>query len=110
MGDYSAERGEHGRWVRVHVEPGIGRFDPWRAPRGPWRKARLSITRPTQDTFKDGESFDTCDEWQLENDHQEGAPWTGKTILIIDAKDSKEYGTDQRRQRQTAENRPNVSA
>ena len=28
-GDYWAEKGEHGRWVRIHVEPRTDRFDPW---------------------------------------------------------------------------------
>ena len=105
-GDYWAERGEHGRWARDHVEPRTKRFDPGRAPRGPGRKTRLCATRRTQGTFNDGESFDTSDEWQLENDNQERSPLTGKKILIVDTKYSKEHGTDQRQQRKTAENRP----
>ena len=32
--DCWSERGEHGRWVRVHVEPRTGKFDPCRAPGG----------------------------------------------------------------------------
>ena len=32
--DYWSERGEHGRWVRVHVVPRLALFNPWQAPRG----------------------------------------------------------------------------
>ena len=108
--DYWAERSEHGRWVRVHIEPRTGRFYPWRAPTGPGRKSRLHPTRRTQGIFSDGGNFDTNDDWQLEKDEQEKSPWTGKTIFIVDHRYSKEYGTDQRRQRETIENRPKASA
>ena len=45
--DYSSERGERGRWLRVHVEPRWDKFDPWRAPRGPGRKTKLKPWRTT---------------------------------------------------------------
>ena len=64
--DYWAEKGDHGRWVRIHVEPRSDRFDPWMAPRGPGRKTRLQATRRTQGTFENGKSFNDEDEWQLE--------------------------------------------
>ena len=49
-GDYWADRGEHGRWARIHLEPGPGSSIP-EEPRGPGRKARLCATRGTQGTF-----------------------------------------------------------
>ena len=39
--DYLVDRGEHGRCVRLHVEPRTGRFDPWKAPGGPGHNTRL---------------------------------------------------------------------
>ena len=112
-GDYWAERGEHSRWLRIHVEPRTDKFDPWRAPRGPGRKTRLKSMRRTQGTFDDGKSFNTEDEWQMEKGEQgmlneERSVWTGNTIFIVDRKYSKEYGTDQRRQRNTVANLSNA--
>ena len=66
FGDYWAEKGEHGRWVRIHVEPRTDRFDPWVAPKGPGRKTRLRAMRRIQGTFESGENFNDEDEWQLE--------------------------------------------
>ena len=96
--------------MRIHIEPRTGKFDPGNAPRGPGRKTRLCTTRRTQGIFDDGEIFDTSDEWQFHNYDQEKLPLTGKTIFIVDTKYSKEYGTDQRRQRATAKNIPRVAA
>ena len=68
----------------------------------------LCVTRKAQGTSTDGETYDTSDEWQFESDDQEWLPWTGKTIFIVDATYSKDYGIDHRRQRKTAENGPKV--
>ena len=103
--DYWSERGEHGRWLRVHVEPRAGKFDPWRAPRGPERKTRLRPMRRFQGIFDNGNEFDTNDEWQLYADKQDKLPWTGKTILIVDHRHSRDYGTDQMRQGISAQNK-----
>ena len=65
-------------------------------------------TRITQGTFSDGASFDKNDECPAEKDEQEKSPWTGETIFIVDSKYSKVKGTDQRRQRKPAENKPQV--
>ena len=100
--DYWSERGAHGRWVRVHVEPRAGKFDLWRAPRGPGRKTRLRPTRRTMGICDNGNEFDTNDEWQIEDDKQERLPWTGKAISIVDHRHSKDFDTDQMRQRTSA--------
>jgi hypothetical protein len=113
-GDYWAEKGEHGRRVRTHVEPRSDRFDPWMAPKGPGRKTRLRPMRRTQGTFENGENFNDEDEWQLEINekgrldmfNEVRARWIGKTIFLVDRKYFREYGTDQRRQRTTAANQP----
>ena len=112
--DYWAEKGEHGRWVRIHVEPRSNRFDPWMAPKGPGRKTRLRAMRRTQGTFENGKTFNDEDEWQLEKGEKDKLDvfdeiqtrWIGKTIFLVDRKYSREYGTDQRRQRTTAANQP----
>ena len=103
--DYWAERGEHGRCVRVHAEPRTTKFDPWAAPRGPGRKTRLGPTRRSVGVFENGGEFDNNDEWQVESYKQEEVPWTGKTIFIVDDHHTKDFGTDQRRQRATAHNK-----
>ena len=112
--DYWAEKGEHGRWVRIHVEPRSDRFDPWMAPKGPGRKTRPQAMRRTQGTFENGENFNDEDEWQLEINekgrlnmfNEMRTRWIGKKIFLVDRKYSREYGTDQRRQRTTAANQP----
>ena len=106
VGDYWSERGEQGRWVRVHVDPRVVRFDPWRAPRGPGRKTKLKPDRITQGIYENGDNFQETDEWQNVNrvDRSVSHPWTGRTIFIVDKKYSKEYGADHRRQRATVAN------
>ena len=70
----------------------------------------VDMSRRIQGTAKDGKSFDTRDEWQLENYNQKKSPCTGQMIFVVDIQYFKEYGADKRRQRTTAENRPKVSA
>ena len=100
----------------MHVDPRTVPFDPWRAPRGPGRKTRLKPLRVTQGTFENGDYFQKTDDWQ--NDGHQDLPhgehgrtvshlWTGRTIFLVDRQYSKEYGTDQRRQRITTANRIN---
>ena len=82
------------------------------APKGPGRK--LQATRRTQGTFENGKNFNDEDEWQLEKGEKDKPDvfdemrtrWIGKTIFLVDRKYSREYGTDQRRQRTTAANQP----
>ena len=56
-GDFCAERGEHGRWEGVHVNPISSMFYPEEAPRGPGRKTRLKTVRKVQGTYLSGMSF-----------------------------------------------------
>ena len=112
--DYWSERGEQGRWVRMHIEPRLEKFDPWRAPRGPGRKTKLHSTRITQGTDENGNDFHEKEHWQRAQNRsgsifppvcaQVSPHWTGRTIFIVDRRYSKEYGTDQRRQRTTIAN------
>ncbi len=116
VSDYWSERGEQGRWVRVHIDPRVVRFDPWRAPRGPGRKTKLKNIRITQGVYENGDNFQKTDDWQIDGHHdiphgEHGRSvshlWTGRTIFLVDRQYSKEYGTDQRRQRATTANRIN---
>ena len=107
VNDYWAERGEHGRWVRVHTEPRLAHFDPWRAPRGPGRRTKLKDDRITQGTYiEGGGNFQKKDNWQSVNETEavKKKLWTGRTIFMVDKRYSREFGTDQRRQRTTVAN------
>ena len=76
-------------------------------PRGPGRKTKLKADRITQGIYEgnNGE-FQETDQWQNaeENIRSVSHPWTGRTIFRVDKGYSKEYGTDQRRQRTTVAN------
>ena len=99
-GDYWAERGEHGRWVRVHVTPRKTIFSPQEAPRGPGRGTRLKSSRVTDGIDSTGRKFVTSDEWNVIGDvPSTSTPWTGKTIFHVDKVHDSRWGTDQRRQR-----------
>ena len=80
---------------RVHVDP-----------RGPGGKTKLKPDRFTQSIYEDSGNFQETDKWQnLDRiDLSVSHPWTGRTIFIVDKSYSKEYGTDQRRQRATVAN------
>ena len=41
-GDYWAEKGEAGRWVRIHTHARTSAFLPWKVPGGPGRRTRLT--------------------------------------------------------------------
>ena len=105
--DFWSERGERGRWVRVHNAPRTTKFAPWQAERGPGRKTRLRATRVSQGTISGGKRFKAEDDWTqpfsvLEDPTK---PWTGQTIFLVDRCHTPELGTDQRRQRASASNR-----
>ena len=53
-----------------------------------------------------GGELQETDQWQNadQNSRTVSHPWTGRTIFRVDKRFSKEYGTDQRRQRATAAN------
>ena len=85
-------------------------------PRGPGLKTKPKPCRITQGIYENGDNFQETDELQTvgqldildgERSRSVSHPWTGRTILIVDRQYSKEYGTDQRRQRATVANRIN---
>ena len=109
-GDFWAERGEHGRWVRIHTKPRTSMFYPEEAPRGPGRKTRLKTTRKIQGTYVSGLRFKKENDWTKDNiDDELSEGWTGKTIFIVDKHHSPDHGTDQRRQRVESTNLRRVS-
>ena len=109
-GDFWAERGEHGRWVRVHVNPRLPMFYPEDAPRGPGRKTIFKPLRKVQGTYVSGLRFKKDNDWTMDNiDDELNDNWTGKTIFIVDRNHSPEHGTDQKRQRIESLNRRRVS-
>ena len=87
----------------------MDKFDPWRAPRGLGRKTRPKPWS-TQGVYENGNDFQEKDEWQLYNTRKHEQPrsvsplWTGRTMFIVNRGYSKQYGTDQRRQRETVAN------
>ena len=103
--DYWAERGEHGRWVRVHVEPRRVGFSPNDAPRGPGRKTRLKEERCTKGIDLEGRNFSLNDDWTNNVGNPIGmSDWTGRTVFLVDKKHDGKWGTDQRRQRSEVDN------
>ena len=98
-----AERGEHGRWVRIHVTPRTSMFYPEEAPRGPGRKTRLKITRKIQGMYMSGLRFKKENNWTKDNIDDE------LSIFIVDTHHSPDHGTDQRRQRVESTNHRRVS-
>ena len=109
-GDFWSERGERGRWVRVHVTPRSDMFFPEEAPRGPGRKTRLRATRKVQGEYLSGVRFKKENDWTTDNpDDSLEEPWTGRTIFIVDRLGSPDFGTDQRRQRIEASAKRRVS-
>ena len=101
-GDHWSERGEYGRWVRIHTTPRSHRFDPWQAQHGPGRKTRLRPSRRTIGVFESGETFDVTDDWRSRDSVECDLPrgWTGRSIFLVDKDYTRESGTDQRRQRE----------
>ena len=98
--DFWAERGEAGRWVRVHTHPRTAPFAPWKVPGGPGRKTRLVPERSTRGVDSQGQKFRVDDLWDTPNRSMlPMTPWTGRTIFLVDKIHSDRWGTDQRRQR-----------
>ena len=105
IADHWSERGEYGRWVRVHSTPRVDKFNPSSVPRGPGRKTRLQGIRITQGVRSNGEEFPEEDFWNDSHiDSTQVQPWTGTTTFRVDKAYSKSYGTDQRRQRVAFDN------
>ena len=99
-GDFWAARGEHGRWVRIHVKPRSSMFYAEEVPSGPGRKTRLKLMRKVQGTYLSGLRFKKESDWTSDSINGElSENWTGKTIFIFNNLHSPDHGTDQRRQR-----------
>ena len=73
---------------------------------GPGWKTRLRPPRTTRGAYDNGETFDITDDWRSRESDESGlrSGWTGRSIFFVDRGYSREFGTDQRRQRSTAEN------
>ena len=95
------ERGEQGRWVRLHRSPRITMFTPHKIPNGPGRKTRLSVIRQTIGIDEGGRHFDVSDDWTQRVDAHRALStrWTGITIFTTQPHDDLQFGGDQRRQR-----------
>ena len=61
-GDHWSERGEHGRWARIHSTPRGAKFDPCRAQNGPGRETKLRPSRRTIGVCDNGETFEVTDD------------------------------------------------
>ena len=62
--DFWAERGERGRWVRIHNQPRTASFSSDEVPRGPGRKTRLRNSRVVHGVDVAGHHFSTTDDWR----------------------------------------------
>ena len=80
-----AERGEAGRWVRVHTHPRTSSVLPWKVPGGPGRKTRLTHERSTRGVNSQGRQFTNDDLWDEPTANPiTMTPWTGRTIFMVD--------------------------
>ena len=83
--DYWAEKGEAGRWVRVHTHARTAAFLPWKVPGGPGRRTRLTHERSTRGVDINGRQFRIDDSWDEPTMNPTAIqPWTGRTIFIVD--------------------------
>ena len=100
-GDRWTERGEQGRWTRLHRTPRAHLFNPRRVPHGPGRKSRLSTIRETVGIDEGGQKFTISDDWtSAENPLVMDRRWTGMTTFKTINFDDCRFGGDQRRQRE----------
>ena len=98
--DYWSQRGESGRWVRVHTQPRTSPFLPLGVPRGPGRKTRLTQVRSTRGIDSEGNQFKIEEMWDDPTKVvPQMPPWTGNNIFMVDMFYSDRWGTEQRRQR-----------
>ena len=106
------ERGEQGRWVRYHRTPRVAMFTPFRVPNGPGRKTRLNTVRETIGIDEVGCRFKLTDDWTRKADAHRVLParWTGITVFRTSEHDDKDFGEDQRRQRERARGQVRAAA
>ena len=62
-GDHWAEKGEAGRWGRVHTHPRTSAFVPWKVPGGPGRRTRLTNERSTRGVNSQERQLKIDDSW-----------------------------------------------
>ena len=98
-GDCWAERGEAGRWVRVHTHPRTSSFLPWKVPGGPGRKTRLTFERSTRSVILQGRPFRVDDSWDTPTRFiLPMTLWAGRAIFLVDRAHTDSWGIDQRHQ------------
>lgn len=104
------EKGEQGRWVRLHRTPRSALFDPKKVTGGPGRRTRLISTRETIGIDESGHRFSVVDDW-LEKPHTPimRKRWTGMTVFKVANNEESDCGRDQRRQRERAGAPPSSS-
>ena len=94
------ERGEQGRWVRLHRTPRSSLFNPRKVGNGPGRKTRLNSVRETIGIDETGRKFAFKDDWLVSrNSPALSKRWTGMTVFNTVDFDDHSHGGDQRRQR-----------
>ena len=104
-GDYWAEKGDAGRWARIHTHARTSAFLPWKVPGGPGRRTRLTHESSTRGIDSHGRQFRIDDSWDEPTMHSTTMqPWTGRTVFIVDKVHTDPRGTNQRRQRIEAAN------
>ena len=83
--DRWSEKGQSGRWTRVHTTPRTQQFTPYGIENGPNRKTRFVSIRKTVGVTATGKHFEKYDNWQkAENAHADcDEPWTGITVFYI---------------------------
>ena len=79
------EKGESGRWTRLHSSGRGEMFTPYGVEHGPSKKTKLVAARKTIGVTVSGEHFQMFDDWtKPENAHaQAEKPWTGKTTFYV---------------------------
>ena len=92
-GDYWSEKGESGRWVRVHRLPRRSLFTPMNVPGGPGRDTSLMPDRTTAGVDEGGMQFADISSWcAKEERHTDiGIFWTGKSIFNIAGRSNRRY-------------------
>ena len=83
--DKWVERGESGRWTRLHTAGRGEMFTPYGIEHGPSRKTKLVAARKTTGVTVSGRHFEMFDDWtRPESAHAHSEePWTGKTTFYV---------------------------
>ena len=102
------ERGENKRWSRLHRTPRLALFTPFKIPRGPGRKTKLSAVRITRGIDEQGNKFSIRDDWTNPDCSHRilNKKWVGETYFDVDPEEDLGLGGDYRRQRDRAQPSP----